>query len=130
MWPNPQETVDLVTITEEILNEKLYFLCSENSVMTLNPAKLYLSKVNKSHWRRSGIFTVNFEHTPHLFLVFLLLTLNKKMPVGKCCHTTMCKLLSFFWTIVTFSPAFTLNVTPCNANGSSGLKRKIKPYKA
>ena len=27
-------------------------------------------------WRRSGIFTVNFEHVSHLVLVFLLLTLN------------------------------------------------------
>ena len=26
MWPNPQETVDLVTFTEEILNEKIHFL--------------------------------------------------------------------------------------------------------
>ena len=24
MWPNPQETADLVTFTEEILNEKLH----------------------------------------------------------------------------------------------------------
>ena len=31
MRPNPQETVDLVTFTEEkeILNGKLHFLCSE-----------------------------------------------------------------------------------------------------
>ena len=29
MWPNPQKTVDLVTFTEEILNGKLHFLCSE-----------------------------------------------------------------------------------------------------
>ena len=28
MWPNPQETADLFTFTEEILNGKLYFLCS------------------------------------------------------------------------------------------------------
>ena len=28
------------------------------------------------HWRRSGIFIVNFEHILHLVLVFLLLTLN------------------------------------------------------
>ena len=28
MWPNPQETVDLVTFTEEILNGKLHTLCS------------------------------------------------------------------------------------------------------
>ena len=29
MWPNPKETVDLVTLTGEILNGKLHFLCSE-----------------------------------------------------------------------------------------------------
>ena len=28
MWPNPQETTDLVTFTEEILNGKLYFVCA------------------------------------------------------------------------------------------------------
>ena len=28
MWPNPQETGHLVTFIEEILNAKLYFLCS------------------------------------------------------------------------------------------------------
>ena len=27
MWPNPQETADLVVFTEEILNGKLQFLC-------------------------------------------------------------------------------------------------------
>ena len=30
MWPNSQETADLVTFTEEILNGKLYFSCSES----------------------------------------------------------------------------------------------------
>ena len=29
MWPNLQETADLLTFTEEILNRKLHFLCSE-----------------------------------------------------------------------------------------------------
>ena len=28
IWPNPEETSDLVTFTEEILNGKLHFLCS------------------------------------------------------------------------------------------------------
>ena len=28
MWPNPEETADLVTFTEEIPNGKLHFLCS------------------------------------------------------------------------------------------------------
>ena len=29
MWPNPQEIVDLIVFTEEILNGKLHFLCSD-----------------------------------------------------------------------------------------------------
>ena len=28
MWPNPEESADLVTFTEEILNGKIHFLCS------------------------------------------------------------------------------------------------------
>ena len=30
----------------------------------------------------SGVCTVNFEHIPHLLLVFLLQTLNKQMLAG------------------------------------------------
>ena len=30
MWPNLQETADLVTFTEKILNGKLHFLCRDN----------------------------------------------------------------------------------------------------
>ena len=29
MWPNSQETADLVTFIEEILNEKLHFMCND-----------------------------------------------------------------------------------------------------
>ena len=32
MWPNPQEPADLVTFTEEILNGKLQFLCSDKTI--------------------------------------------------------------------------------------------------
>ena len=66
------------------------------------PANTYLLKVNNSytrkrrkicskltiktpewcHWRRSGVLIVNFKHISLLFLVFLLLTLNKKRFVG------------------------------------------------
>ena len=59
-----------------------------------NPAGIYLFKVNnrntrtscsklktktpeRSHWRRSGVFIVEFEHISHLVLVFLLLTLSR-----------------------------------------------------
>ena len=40
-----------------------------------NPAGNNMFK-GKCHWRRSGVFIVNFEHVSHLVLVFLLLTLN------------------------------------------------------
>ena len=40
-------------------------------------SKLTIKTQERRHWRRSGIFIVNFEHILHLFLVFLLLTLNK-----------------------------------------------------
>ena len=30
MWPNLQETADLVTFTKEIYNGKLHFLCSDD----------------------------------------------------------------------------------------------------
>ena len=35
MWPNLQETADLVTFTEEIFNGKFYFLCSLNKATPL-----------------------------------------------------------------------------------------------
>ena len=31
MWPNPQFTADLFTFTEETLNGKLHFLCSDST---------------------------------------------------------------------------------------------------
>ena len=36
MWPNPQETADLITFTEEIFNVKLHFWCSEIWVKVQN----------------------------------------------------------------------------------------------
>ena len=45
-------------------------------------SKLTLKTPERRHWRRSGVFIVNFEHISHLVLVFLLLTLNRQMPAG------------------------------------------------
>ena len=36
MWPNPQETVDLVTFTKGIYNGKHHVLCSEIKVRQVN----------------------------------------------------------------------------------------------
>ena len=35
----------------------------------------------RRHWRLSGVFILNFEHISHLVLEFLLLTLNRQMPI-------------------------------------------------
>ena len=34
MWPNPQQTADLVTFTEAVLNGKLNFLCSVGCILS------------------------------------------------------------------------------------------------
>ena len=40
MRPNPQEPADLVAFTEEIVNGKLYFLCSVEAVPWITRAVL------------------------------------------------------------------------------------------
>ena len=45
MWPNPQETADLVTLTAEILNGKLHFLCSVRFVPDRYHAKKCVMKL-------------------------------------------------------------------------------------
>ena len=40
-------------------------------------SKLTIKIMEQRHWLRSGVFIVDFEHTSHLFLVSLLLNLNK-----------------------------------------------------
>ena len=48
-------------------NRTRYEMCS----------KLPIKIPEQCQWRRSGVFTGNFEHISHLALVFLLLTLNR-----------------------------------------------------
>ena len=43
MRPNPQETADSVTFTEEILKVKLHFLCSVRHVTTASLAVAHQS---------------------------------------------------------------------------------------
>ena len=63
MWPNPQETTDLVTFTEEILNGNLHFSRSALTILTesciidvwrsLKPSR------HSSWWRRvEDVFSV------------------------------------------------------------------------
>ena len=43
---------------------------------------LTIKTSERRHWRRSGVFIVNFVHISHLVLMFLSLTLRRQMPAG------------------------------------------------
>ena len=45
-------------------------------------SKLRIKTPERRHWRRSGVLIVTFEHTSHLILVLLLLTVNKSISDG------------------------------------------------
>ena len=49
MWPNPQETADLATLTEEILNEKLHFLCNVDSHESYGKSKINPMKIQSNY---------------------------------------------------------------------------------
>ena len=71
-------------------------LFNQNRKTRTYPANINLFKVNNKNSRKRyeicskltiktlvfGVYIVNFEHISHLFLVFLLLTLNTQMLAG------------------------------------------------
>ena len=59
-----------------IIDSANIYLIKTNNRNTRKRCELW-SSYNKNTRRRFGVFIVNFEHISHLFLVFLLLTLNK-----------------------------------------------------
>ena len=53
MWPNPQETADLVTFTEEILNGKLHFLCRDTKDFCFENDEVGIKKVLQDSWKET-----------------------------------------------------------------------------
>ena len=74
-------------------------------------SKLTIKTQERRHWRYSGVFIVNFEHISKLFLVFVLMTSNKKMlggylsfarkKTGHIIYHISAFCLCFFWTCLT-----------------------------
>ena len=63
MWPNPEFAADLVTFTEEILNEKLHFLSNAgtfSNVMTKDQFPLKENFPWKSKW--ANFIAWNLRH--------------------------------------------------------------------
>ena len=55
MWPNLQETADLVTFTEETLNKKLHFLCSV-PYLIIYRGITFIAKDNNRNLSKSDYF--------------------------------------------------------------------------
>ena len=62
MLPNPQETVDLVKFTEEILNGKLHFLCSAVTFLFRKKIEKDSSpcKIPQNHFSLETVFKFRF----------------------------------------------------------------------
>ena len=66
----------------------LTFTCSKSTIEKIKKrceicSKLTIKTAERCHWYCSGVSIVKFEHISHLFLMFLLLTLNKLMLAGE-----------------------------------------------
>ena len=70
-------------------NESIRALCKTCPKFTIKTRK-------QRHWRRFGVFIVNFEQILHIVLVFPLLILNKKMPTVMWWVTYFSEIYFFF----------------------------------
>ena len=71
------------TLGSQFIPAGNYLLKGKNKNTTTRSeicSKLTTKTPERCQWRRSDVFIVNFEHISHLLLVFLLLTLSRKMP--------------------------------------------------
>ena len=50
MWPNPQETADLVTFTEEIVYGKLHFFCAVSFPLEIRYVQSLLDLQSNEIW--------------------------------------------------------------------------------
>ena len=71
----------LNTLSHIFIFTQQTFTCSKSTLETLEGVK-YVQNYRR-HRRHSSVFIANFEYISHLFLVFQLLTLNKKMIAGE-----------------------------------------------
>ena len=72
---NGQKSVGHMLMRETCHIPAVNYMFKVNNKNTRTKCEI-CSKLTIDTSRRSGVFIVNFEHVSHLFLVFLLLTLN------------------------------------------------------
>ena len=88
-------------------------------------SKLITKTPERCQWRRSSVFIVNFEHISHLYLVFLLLTLNKLMLVWLYCIFTIDIVKLFIFVFVLRLICFYINILVTYNTCKCTLKLRI-----
>ena len=117
MWPNPLETADLVTLTEEILNGKLIFFCSDLLGRKLNvkvDSNLTLIMIDERHFsscllpdKQTGVQYWKANHTSRNWSFLFKLTFPGFLPVlAIIILTRLSKLLKLqkYQKIMIFAP--------------------------
>ena len=77
-------------------------------------SKLTIKTLERRHWRRSGVFIVNFEHVSLLFLLLLLLTLSKLMLAGLWQFSFLCSWICVSLVMITI--CFIFKIEPQRSN--------------
>ena len=81
MWPNPQESADLVTYTGEILNGKLHFLCSAFTKKASKKNFIFCSVTLHKNW--SFALTISSVNVSKSAVSLDLVTFTKEILNGK-----------------------------------------------
>ena len=73
MLPNPQETLDLVTFTEKILNGKIHFLCSVRNGIQFAVFVLH----RKETWALKNSLELNYLSVRFSLMTVFILKFSK-----------------------------------------------------
>ena len=91
-------------------------------------SKLTIKTPERRHWRRSGVFIVDFEHISHFFLVFLLLTmLTNVSTVDKCLLGYYCYYSTLNISTI-YEEIFLVVFSHLHASGREINKDEFSPY--
>ena len=69
--PSCAQLANLIINCSKLIIKKIRLICWMCSKLKINTA-----------WHRSGVFIVDFDHSQHINILFLFLTLNKYLAVG------------------------------------------------
>ena len=67
----------MITVWKTLLLDTAVLQDKMESQPAITCSKLTIKTPERRHFRRSGVFIVNFEHISHSVLVFLLLNMSR-----------------------------------------------------